>query len=104
MTAAPWMAEQLVALGKRQGLGLTLPRYNPRPAGQIHQGSATHAVLMFLQANPSRYFTHSDITRQVQRTPKSVDFALRYLRALGSIESTSDESRNPRYLRYTIKR
>jgi hypothetical protein len=95
---------QLAAMAKKQqGLQLTAPRYNPRPAGVIHEGSATHAVLVFLTAHPRRFFSHCEITRQVNRTPKSVDFALRYLRELGQIEITSDEPRNSRYLRYSIK-
>lgn len=88
--------------GPNTGLNLTLPRYNPRPAGVIRPGSATQEVLSWLQSNPGRWFSHFQIVQATGRTSKSVDWALLFLKARGLIESTQDEWRNSRYLKYSI--
>lgn len=94
------MTQQLLAL---QGASAAdPPTYNPRPAGVIQQGSATEAVLLFLQANPDRSYWHRAIQQATGRTAKSVDWALLYLRALDLVEALPDE-RNARYLRYRVR-
>lgn len=103
MSSAQWMAAQLAAMGRQQGLGLTVPRYNPRPPGVIHEGSATFAVLAWLRANPSRWFSHYELQRSTKRTKNSIDFALAYLRAQELVVVAADSGRNPRYLRYCYR-
>lgn len=88
--------------GPNTGLNLTVPRYNPRPAGVIRPGSATQAVLSLLQAHPGRWFTHFQIVQATDRTQKSVDWALLFLKGRGLIGTTSDDGRNSRYRRYAI--
>jgi hypothetical protein len=83
----------------RRGLALEVPRYNPRPAGVIRDGSATQVVLAFMQRRPL-WFTHRQIVQETGRSPKAVDWALLYLRAQALVECVPDAHRNPRYLRY----
>ena len=101
-----WMAKQLMAVGatQRHGLGLTIPRYNPRPKGVICEGSATHAVLLFMQQHPNVFFTLSQLMHHTARTKRSVDFAVIYLKRTHVIEATPDTVRSPRYLKYRLVR
>ncbi len=96
------MARQLESVATAQrGLGLAVPRYNPRPAGVLQEGGAAKAVLSFLQQHPERYFTFSQIVTHTKRTTKSLDWACIFLRSLGYVECARDD-RNPRYRRYRI--
>ena len=101
--SAAWMAEQLqrVADGRR-AMALELPRYNPRPAGVIRDGSATDAVLAALRARPGQWLTHAQVMGVSLRGTKAVCWALLYLQAQGLVESTPDDSRNARYRRYRV--
>lgn len=96
-----WIAQQLLqqAGRRRGGLPVELPRYNPRPAGVIREGSATAAVLMVLQQR-RLFLSHHQIVAATGRSGKAVDWALLYLRQLGLVEVVPDASRNSRYLRY----
>lgn len=76
--------------------------YNPRPKGQIQDGSATEAVLSFFQANPKRSFTRAEVIAGTLRTPKAVNWALYYLASRSLVKATPDKSRNERYLRYKL--
>lgn len=97
-----WMVNQLTQIAeKRQtGLGLNAPRYNPRPAGVIREGSATAVVLSFMLTRKGMFMTHSQIVKGTGRSAKSVDWALLFLRSQQLVECVPDEARNPRYLRY----
>lgn len=96
-----WIASQLSRMAAAaKPLGLTNPRYNPRPAGVIRPGSATEAVLTLLCRRHPIYLNHAQIMLQTGRTTKAVSFALVYLKAQGHIESTADDGRNCRYQRY----
>jgi hypothetical protein len=97
-----WMVNQLTLIAeKRQhGLNLQTARYNPRPAGVIREGSATAAVLVFMQSRGGMFMTHSQIVKGTGRSAKSVDWALLFLRSQGLVECVPDAARNPRYLRY----
>ena len=97
-----WTAGQLIAAAQRRGLNLTTPRYNPRPAGVICEGSATHAVYVFLQSKPNVYFSLAQLIHQTGRTKRSVDFGVAYLRQLGLIDAIPDTYRSTRYLRYSL--
>lgn len=79
-------------------------RYNPRPAGVIQPGSASEAVLKIVSENPGRFFTCEQLIRATGRTHAAVSFALMYLRDHGRIEAFPDAARNPRFLRYRIKK
>lgn len=103
MTTAAWMAEQLQrAADGRRAMALTVPRYNPRPAGVIREGSATDAVLCTLRQRPGAWLTHAQILVLTQRGTKAICWALLYLKANGLVESAPDESRNARYQRYRL--
>lgn len=98
-----WVADQIESAATSQrGLGLAVPRYNPRPAGVLQEGGAAKAVLAFLQAHPDRFFTFSQIVTHTKRTHKSLDWACIFLRSLGYVECVRDEGRNSRYLRYRV--
>jgi hypothetical protein len=97
-----WIALQLQIRASRTfGLGLQVPRYNPRPAGVIRPGSATHAVLGYLQKH-SHWLNHRQICSGTGCTSHAVDWGLIFLKSQGLIECASDDGRNPRYLRYRI--
>ena len=100
--SAAWMVDQLTLIAeKRQaGLDLQVPRYNPRPAGVIREGSATAAVLALLEATPQRWWEFRHILNAIGRTDKATCWALLYLRSRGLIECVKDDGRNARYLRY----
>lgn len=98
-----WMAQQLQrAADGRSAMPLTTPRYNPRPAGVIREGSATDAVLLAMRSRIGVWMTHSQILHSTQRSTKAVCWALLYLKAQGLIESVPDDSRNARYQRYRL--
>lgn len=100
-----WVAQHLLSMADgRTAMPMEQPRYNPRPPGVIRDGSATAAVLEFLSQHPRRYFTHCEILSATQRTPKSVDWALIFLRSQGLIVHTADEARNSRYKRYRFNK
>lgn len=90
----------LIAEKRQQGLGLQVPRYNPRPPGVIREGSATAAVLALLEATPRRWWEFRHILDAIGRTDKATCWALLYLRERGLIECVPDAGRNSRYLRY----
>jgi hypothetical protein len=85
-------------------MALTVPRYNPRPAGVIREGSATDAVLSALQQRQGTWLTHAQILKLTQRSTKAVCWALLYLKAQGMVESAPDDSRNARYQRYRVSK
>ena len=96
-----WMARQMEAYSLQQ----TKPaRYNPRPPGVIQPGGASEAVLQILSATPGRFFTAQQLIQATGRSHAAVSFALLYLRDQGRIEAFPDTARNPRFLRYRIKR
>lgn len=97
-----WVARQMEAYSLQ--VNQPTVRYNPRPAGVIQQGSASEAVLQILSASPGRFFTCEQLIRATGRTHAAVSFALLYLRDQGRIEAFPDAARNPRFLRYRIKR
>lgn len=104
-SAASWMAQQLQsAADGRRAMHLEQPRYNPRPAGVILTGSATHAVLTSLRERNGMWLTHAQILVATCRSTKAVCWALLYLQAQGLVESTPDDSRNSRYRRYRAPR
>ena len=65
-------------------------RYNPRPAGVIRRGSATHLVLQVLANRQSQWLTRERLVWHTRCTRKSVDWALIYLRARGLVDMTTD--------------
>ena len=95
-----WMVDQLLAL-KREPAKV---RFNPRPPGVIQPGSASEAVLHILRSNPGRFYVCKQLIKETGRTHAAVSFALLYLRDQGLIEAFPDAARNPRYMRYRIKR
>ena len=98
-----WTAQQLQARARNPGgLGLQVPRYNPRPAGMIRAGSATNAVLLYLLWRRAAWLNHRQICAGTKCSSRAVDAGLIFLKSQGLIECTPDDGRNPRYLRYRI--
>lgn len=76
-------------------------RYNPRPAGVIRRGSATHLVLMHLRSRPG-FVRHWQIARDTSLSPKAIDWALIFLRSRGLVDAMPD-GLHSRYLRYRAR-
>lgn len=82
---------------------LEVPRYNPRPAGVIREGSASHAILLYLSKKPAtRFVSSAELISGTGRTHAAVSWALVYLRSLSLIDAVTDEARNPRYNLYRL--
>lgn len=100
--ASWWVARELMVM--TEGLTAAEPRppaYNPHPPGVIRSGSATGAVLEWLQSRrPGLWWTRGQIMAGTGRTEKSVNWALLYLRTQGRIECVPNDSRNPNWRRY----
>lgn len=95
------MAQQLArAADNRKAMPLTVPRFNPYPAGVIQPGSASDVVLALLRGRSDVWMTHGQILVLTKRSTKAVCWALAYLQAQGLIESTLDDGRNARYRKY----
>jgi len=75
---------------------------NPRPAGVIRNGSATHAVLACFQARPETFLTMAALQSQCAHSEKAINWALLFLRTQGLISAQRDAARNERYLRYRL--
>ncbi len=98
-----WLALQLRAIAETNQKPAAKPKFNPRPAGVIQDGSATQAVMLFLKRHHDIYYTHFQICRETGCSGKAVDWALRFLKQSGAIECVPDHVRNSRYLRYAYK-
>ncbi len=75
---------------------------NPRPAGVIRNGSATHAVLACFQARPGTFLTMQALKALCGHTDKAINWALLFLRTQGLISAQPDAARNERCLRYRL--
>lgn len=93
-----WMASQaaLIEFPERTA------RYNPRPPGVMQIGGATHAIFVALTKHDRRAYSKRQIVRMTGRSPKSVDWGLRFLREIGVLECFPD-GRNSRYFVYRLK-
>lgn len=97
-----WIAQQLLSLADARPQAPQVPRFNPRPAGVVRPGSASDAVLAVLVSRPDLWTTHAQLLLLSGRTKRAADWALIFLRSQALVEATSDDGRNPRYLRYRI--
>jgi len=75
-------------------------RFNPRPPGQIQDGSGTHVILEYLRANPDRWHTRFQIIEATGRSPKAIDWGLSFLTQQGLVRAVQDSTRNVRYRRF----
>jgi len=92
-----WAVTQLTNI---QPVERKVPKFNPRPPGVIHAGSASEALLQILRANPTTYFTHGRLMELSGRSHAAVSWGLKYLREQGLVKSVGDTSRNERWLKY----
>lgn len=76
---------------------------NPRPAGVIRHGSATHAVLQLLRDNPAKKYSCFGLCRDTGNTIKAVNHACLYLRRMKIVDTYGDP-RSTSYLTYSISR
>ena len=95
-----WLVQQVIRASDRARERAAPPRFNPRPAGVIREGSATEAVLEYLRTSKLVYHQHRQIVHGTGRSTKAVCWALIYLRELGHVVATADAERNSRYRRY----
>ena len=99
--SSPWGAFALSQLSGRQPEAKK-HIFNPHPPGILQSGSATQAILQFLQSNPGRYFNCHQIILSTGRTAKSVDWGLLMLRSMNLLELRRDD-RSDRYWKYCFK-
>jgi hypothetical protein len=95
-----WIAGQLSRIAAARRHSSQMPRFNPRPAGQIRPGSATDAVLTLLAVRHPAFLNHAQIQAQTGCTGGSLAWAISYLKAQKHIEATTDDGRNFRYCKY----
>lgn len=69
-----------------QSRGAKRARYNPRPAGQVQDGSATAKVLKLMRAQPQRRWRRQQLLILTGCTESAMDWALIYLRSQGTIQ------------------
>jgi uncharacterized protein (DUF4415 family) len=88
-----WIAHQLITnpIERLMQPPPEVPRFNPRPRGQIQPGSAAEAVLQLMRDQPHRWFRRHQVINITARTRKAVDWALIYLEALGHIEAKESD-------------
>ncbi|MBU3652570.1 MAG: hypothetical protein FGM44_05735 [Limnohabitans sp.] len=98
MSIFTWGMQSLVSAKPEESKN---ERYNPRPPGVIREGSVTHAVWHFLNANRGKWYSRYQILNNIGCTDKSADWACLFLKEQGLIESCPDH-RNSRYLRYAV--
>lgn len=97
------MAGQLMRMADGRAMQLEQPpRFNPRPAGVIQEGSASAALLAVLKAHPNKFFTHGGLMAVTGRSHAAVSWGLKYLRDQGLVKTINDGSRNPKWFRYRI--
>ncbi len=98
-----WLAEELARISRSQAQS-GAARTNPNPAGTIHEGSTTDAVLAVLKANAPRFMTFAAIKEATGRNGKAVGWAVWYLRSLGKVEARgAGDRRSPLYQLYQVK-
>jgi DNA-binding response OmpR family regulator len=106
MNGIDWLASRIIAAANRdleEGASAASQRFNPRPPGVIRDGSATQAVLEFLAKHPGRFFSHPQIVAATSRSPKSVDWALLFLRAKKKVRAVpANSAHSNNYLRYSV--
>lgn len=89
-------------ISKTNGVGYSRRRRNPA-LGVIKTGSCTDKVLEVLVCEAPRSLCKSEIVTKSQCKPKSVDWALYYLRSINKITCCSAmDNRSPLYLRYKL--
>lgn len=94
-----WVTHQILSI--RRTAEPTRIAKNPKPAGVMLPGSATHAVWVYLESLPHRrWVQRRQIVTGTGCTGKAVDWALIFLLTTGRIERSSDDMRCSRYYRY----
>lgn len=89
--AATIVQFQQAATAKSRAMGEpTAARYNPRPAGVVRRGSATHQVLQVLADRRGQWLTRERLVWHSGCTRKAIDWALIYLRARRVIDVTTE--------------
>lgn len=106
-----WVARQIQTVRPQDESPIPqIVSFNPRPPGAPIKGSATSAVLAVLKASPLRWFTEHELKALANHgraegelfSRVAISWALIRLRGWKWIDSATDDSRNPRYLRYRL--
>lgn len=95
----PWLIA-VAQLANVKRVERKVPKFNPRPPGVLHAGSASSALLQILRANPTTYYTHGRLMELTGRSHAAVSWGLKYLREHGLVRTVGDTSRNERWLKY----
>lgn len=98
-----WITQQLLSI-RRHAEPSRLHPNNPCPPGVMRPGSATEAVLVYLQDRREGWYSRRQIMAATGRSDQAVNWALLFLRHLGKVECKNNDARNPRYLRYRMVR
>ncbi len=72
--------------------------------GEIKPGSSSDQVLNLLKEEHPKYLTRAQIVKRLDVPPKSIDWSLNYLQALGKIRGHSAlDKRSPLYKQYQYR-
>jgi hypothetical protein len=80
------------------------PQFNPRPPGQLVDGSASDVVLKFLQKHRGVSFRYAELLKHTGCTPSALIWACSYLARQGMIEAMPDAMSGRRRFRYVFTR
>ncbi len=76
------------------------PPFNPRPAGQLVDGSASSIVLRFLQGHPRVSFRYAELLKHTGCTPSALVWACSFLVKQGMIDALPDALSGRQRYRY----
>ena len=93
-----WMAAQAQRASAPAAPGR--PPFNPRPLGQIVEGSASDIVLRFLQQHRGVSFGHAQLLKHTGCTPSALIWACGFLVREGFIVAVPDALAGRRRMRY----
>lgn len=74
--------------------------FNPRPPGQIVEGSASSIVLRFLQGHPRVSFRYAELLKHTGCTPSALVWACSFLVKQGMIDALPDALSGRQRYRY----
>ena len=78
------------------------PQFNPRPAGQLVDGSASDVVFRFLQKHRGVSFRYAELLKHTGCTPSALIWACSYLAKQGLITALPDAMSGRRRFRYAF--
>ena len=95
-----WMAAQAQRASAPATPGR--PPFNPRPPGQLVEGSASDIVLRFLRQHRGVSFRYAELLKHTGCTPSALVWACSFLVKQGMIDALPDAMSGRRRFRYTF--